>query len=144
MYYTPRGIDEREQRIMDCLTAQKFLDVSVMHKDISVFFKFYNIKNIVIIGATHFGKCLASLLRQSDIQVNYFVDKMYFKYKQGVCNIPVISYEDITKSIEADMYVVTSNRYFNEMVDSLLERGIPLEKVASINDIVFGMDRIKK
>lgn len=145
MYFTPRGLDEREQKILDCTTAQRYLEIAVSGIDISVFFKEMGMKNIVIAAANHFGMCLVKSLKNSEIQVSCFVDKDYYKYTDEKCmGIPIIPYEDIGKYAYADAVIVASNYYFNEITDSLIKNGIKLENILSINDILFGVERIRR
>lgn len=141
MYFTPRGLNEQEQRILDCSTSQRFLELVISNKSIPLFFKKHGIKTIAIAGASHFGKCLVNVLKGSNISVCCFVDKMYYRYTNGqYMGIPIVSYSEIGKDRTFDAIVVASNYYFNEITDQILESGIPLECILNINDILFGVE----
>lgn len=141
MYFTPRGKDLREQKILDFSTAQKFLDTAVFGKNPAAFFRQLYIKKIVIAPFNHFGKCLAAMLRDQDVEILCFADRMHDKYGNGFLGIPIVSYEALREdTIEA--VVVTSNYYANEIMDTLVDSGIPLEKIIGINTILYGMERM--
>lgn len=144
MYFTPRGLDESVQRVMDCPTAQRFLEISISQKDISLFFKYHGIEKIAIAAASHFGQCLAKSLVNTQIKVVCFADKLYYKFENELCmGIPVIPYSKIMSESNPDIVVIASNYYFNDIADSLLDAGVLLENIFSINDILFGLDRLK-
>lgn len=141
MYFTPRGKDLREQKILDFSTAQKFLDAAVFGKNPAEFFRQLHIRKIVIAPFNHFGKCLAAMLKEQDVEVLFFADRMHAKYGDNLWGIPIVPYEALKEdAIEA--VVVTSNYYANEIIDTLMEAGVPLEKIIGINTILYGMERM--
>ncbi len=143
MYFTPRGKDEREQKILDFSTSQKFLELAVSGKAIDDFFHHFDIKRIAIAPYNHFGKCLVRLLQGTEVEAVCFIDKMYYKYNENdYFGIPIESYE--TGSCKAvDAVIVTSNFYYNDIVDTLIGNGVSLEKIIGINSILFGLERLE-
>lgn len=145
MYYTARGADEREQRILDCPTALRFLELLTEKRDISKFFSAFGIKNLGIAAAGQFGTCLYKALMDSNVKVWCFIDKLYYRFRNEMyLGIPVIPYSDILKYDSLDGIVIASNIYFNEIADELVSEGILLENILSINDILFGVERLIK
>lgn len=145
MYFTARGLDEREQRILDCPTALRFLELLVNKKEISKFFYIFGMENIAIAAAGQLGTCLYKALRDSDINVRCFLDKSYYKFKdEEYLGIPIIPYSSISKYNSLDGIVIASNIYFNEITDALILEGVPLENILSINDVLFGLERLNK
>ncbi len=144
MYFTPRGIDESEQRVLDCVSSQKFLEIVVSGKKVEEFFQYFCINKIAIVPYNHFGKCLARLLQNTGVEIECFADRMYFKHvDERYYNIPVESYDDMALK-KVDAVVVTSNFYFNDIIDTLIDKGIPLENIIGINSVLFGMERLRK
>lgn len=144
MYFTPRGKDQREQKIIDFSTAQKLLEIAVSGQEISVFFERFEIKRIGIAPFNHFGQCLVRMLQNKSITTKCFMDKRYDKFNSGgYMGIPIKDYGYLTED-EVDAVIVTSNFYFNDIVDTLLEHNIPLEKVIGINTILYGLERLER
>lgn len=143
MYFTPRGKDQRIQRVLDFPTAQKLSEILVSQAEISVFFEIIGLKRIGIAPFNHFGQCMARMLKDKDIGITCFMDKRYDKYNNnGYLGIPIKSYGSL-KNDDIDAIIITSNFYFNDIVDSLLEHGIAIEKLIGINTVLYGMERLK-
>lgn len=141
MYFTPRGKDLREFKILDFATAQKFLEISVSGKNIIDFFKQAGIKSIALAPYNHFGQCVARMLKDQDIEIKCFMDKLYFKYG-SYGGLPVTGYENFAAN-EVDAVVITSNYHGNAIIDTLLENKVPIEKIIGINTILYGMERMQ-
>lgn len=145
MYFTPRGLDETTQKFLDCPTAHRLIDVALNDENVADFFDYFGWKKIVICGANHFCQSLIKLLSGSDIIIEYILDRNYYKFSNGMyMNIPIKNYSEIGEMMEPDIVVIASNYYFNDITDELLANNIPLEKIISINDVLFGMGRLKQ
>ena len=137
MYFTPRGKDLRKLKILDFATAQKFLEISISGKNIIDFFRQTEIKSIAIAPYNHFGQCAVRMLKDQDIEIKYFMDKLYFKYG-NYGGIPVIGYGSFVAD-EVDAVVITSNYHGNAIIDNK----VPIEKIIGINTILYGMERMQ-
>lgn len=142
MYFTPRGKDLREQKILDFSTAQKFLEIAISGKNVKDFFVKVQIHSIAIAPFNHFGKCMARMLKNQGIEIKCFMDKMYFKYGGEFEGIPIIDYTDFQKD-EVDAIIVVSNYHANAIMDTLVKNNVPLEKMIGINTILYGMERLQ-
>lgn len=140
MYFTPRGKDLRAQKMIEFSAAQKLLDLAVSNKKIEDFFIRYRLRHIAIAPYNHFAQCLAKMTGGTDIVIECFCDRMYQKYRTGVCNIPVYGYE-MLREMRFDAVVVASGYYLNEITDSLIAQGIPLEKIIGMNTVLYAMGR---
>lgn len=144
MYFTARGKNQIIQKVMDFSTAQKLLEISVSNQELKKFFERFQIQRIAIVPYNHFGRCLVRLLDNRDIDIECFVDKMCGKFHlSDYLGVPIKSYGDL-KNDDVDAVIVTSNFYFNDIVDCLLENDISLEKIIGINTILYGMERIEE
>lgn len=143
MYYTARGKDLTQQNRLDINTAQKFLDILTLHKSIQPFFDSLNVKKIAIAPFNHFAKCLIRSIDLEKVEVIGIYDQAYYKFVNGFGEIEVLSY-DCVKDSNADLYIVTSNYYQNDIIDSLQLNNVPLNKIVGINTVLFGMERIRK
>jgi len=143
MYFTPRGMDQTTQRVLDCPTAQRFIDVILNNEDLSAFFRKFGWERIAVCGANHFCQTLIRLLEKKDIIIEEVFDKNYFKFGGGrYMDIPVKGYLELDKMEFPDVFVVTSNFYYNDIVDELIKYKVPLERIISINDVLFGIRRL--
>ena len=142
MYFTPRGKDLREQKILDFATAQKFLEVAISGKNIKLFFDKAQINKIAIAPYNHFGQCVARMLKDQSIEIKCFMDKMYYKYGDSYQGIPIIDYTDF-KEDTVEAIIISSNYHANAIMDTLLENQVPLEKIIGINTILYGMERMQ-
>lgn len=139
MYYSARGKDLTEQKILDISTSQKFLDILASGKEPSMFFEKNKIKKIAIAPFNYFTKCLIKTIDSEKIEVACIYDKQYYKFPQGFRNIKISSYSEIEKE-DAEMYLVTSNYYQNDIIDTLISKGVSIDKIIGINTVLFGME----
>lgn len=138
MYFSPRGKDLREQKMLEFATAQKMLELSLNKKNLAVFFEKYKIKKVAIAPNNHFAQALIKMTRSDELEVFCFCDRMYERYRNGIMGIPVIGYEALEERA-VDAVIVTSVYYGNDIIDSLLEHHVPLEKIIGINTILYEM-----
>jgi hypothetical protein len=57
--------------------------------------------------------------------------------------ISIKGYTELKETGLPDVIVVTSNYYYNDIVDELIENNVPIEKIISLNDVIFGMERLR-
>ncbi len=143
MYYTPRGKNLTEQNKLDINTSQKMLDILTLHKTIQPFFDGFEVKKVAIAPFNYFAKCLIRMIDQEQVEIVNIYDQMYYKFTCGFQDINIQSYECVNEK-EADLYIVTSNYYQNDIIDCLVKHGVPLEKIVGINTILFGTERMKR
>ncbi len=85
-------------------------------KSVVTYFKENNYKEIAIYGMSFVGERLLDELKDSEIKVKYAIDKR----ADTICaDVEVVSPEDILEDVDA--IVVTSNFYFKEIEDRLME-----------------------
>lgn len=144
MYFTPRGKDQREQQILDSKTYQKFLEIVISGDKIEEFFHHSGIKRIAVAPNNHLAQCLVRVLKDTDIEVLCIMDKMCIKQNNtSIYQTPIEPYVN-NKLKEADSVVITSNYYYNEIVDSLLEAQVSLKNIIGLNTILFALERLEK
>lgn len=143
MYFTPRGKDQRRQKIMDFSTAQRLLEILVSQQEIKVFFEQVGIRRIGIAPFNYFGQCMVRMLKDSDIEIKCFMDRRFEKFNNSdYFGIPVKNYGSL-KNDDIDAVIVASNFYCNDIMDSLIEHNISIEKIIGINTVLYGMERLK-
>lgn len=140
MYFRPGGLNQKEEFAYSYLTAIQYLYLKSEDKNILNFFIKNNYRNIAVCGINDFSYILANDLKGSNIEIKYFIDKNYLKYKFGINNIPVIDSNSVMNYPKVDIYVITSTYYFNNIMDNLIMLGINAEKIINLNEIVFGME----
>lgn len=125
------AIDEKRLRLLDKFRKMFFILNSMMQTEESGqgiwrFLKKFGIKNIAIYGAGYVGQRLYSLLADTDINVECFVDQNadYIEMPVKVCK-----FEEITNMVEAIIVTLADNP--EKMVERLKEK-YPDKKVISI------------
>lgn len=137
-------IDTNTRNKLDCPTAARLLDIILNDEDISAFFRHFGWKKIAVCGMSRFCKVFIKLMKDTDIEIEYIFDKNYKNFPDGkYMGISVIGYDKLNEMELPDMIVVASNYYYNDIVDELIENNVPLEKILSLNDVIFGMERLK-
>ena len=139
MYYTARGKDLTQQNRLDINTAQRFLDILTLGKSIQLFFDKYNVKKIVIAPFNHFAKCLVRLIDTNAVEVVAIFDQLYYKLPKEYKNVAIKSYESVN-DIDADLYIITSNYYQNEIIDTFQQHNVQLNQIIGINTLLYGME----
>ncbi len=136
-------IDTTTRNALDCPVAVRFLDIINNDEDISIFFRHFGWKKIAVCGMSRFCKTFIKLMKNSDIEIEYIFDKNCQNFPDGeYMRISIKSYAELKEIELPDMIVVTSNYYYNDIVDELIENNVPLERILSLSDVIFGMERI--
>ena len=139
-----RIIDTNTRNATDHPTAVRLLDIILNDEDISVFLKHFGWKKIAVCGMSRFCKVFIKLMQGSDIKIEYIFDKNPKNFPDGeYMGISIKGYTELKETGLPDVIVVTSNYYFNDIVDELIENNVPIEKIISLNDVIFGMERLR-
>ena len=137
-------IDTNTRNTTDHPTAVRLLDIILNDEDISAFFRHFGWKKIAVCGMSRFCKVFIKLMKDTDIEIEYIFDKNHKNFPDGeYMGISVIGYDKLNEMELPDMIVVASNYYYNDIVDELIENNVPLEKILSLNDVIFGMERLR-
>lgn len=140
MFYSPRGQNQFKNYALDNVTAQKFLEIVVSKRDISDFFAKTGIQRITIAPYNHISECLIRMI-SNNVEVTAIADKNYKKYPMGYKGVPILSYDEMIDR-ESDAIIITSSFHMNDIIDTLLELSVPLEKIIGINTILYGLERM--
>lgn len=139
MYYTARGKDLTQQNRLDINTAQRLLDILTLGKSMQLFFNKYNVKKIAIAPFNHFAKCLVRTIDTNAVEVLAIFDQLYYKLPKEYKNVAIKSYENVS-NIDADLYIITSNYYQNEIIDTFQQYNVQLNQIIGINTLLYGME----
>lgn len=140
MYYRPGGRDEKARYQYSYLTLQQYLTMKCQKKEPADFFRKNELKRVAIYGAGELGKCLIHDLIGTDIQIEYIIDMAYKQYPNGYKGIPVVGLDEMKACEEVDAVVITVLFEMNSIMDTLLEKGVSLEKILNINDVVYSLE----
>ena len=136
MYFRPGGRDDRERYMYSYLTVEQYLKKKCSDEDIAKVFYDNDYKSVAIYGAGELGECLYKDLKDSAIKVECFVETSNEGgYRK--CGLPVISVKDVTEKCKADIIVISAIYYCNEIIDTLLRYGWPLEKIMNLSEVVY-------
>jgi len=117
------------------VTMKRWLENRNEGKSLAKYFTEHGYKRVGLYGAGELGNLLYAELRDTDIEVAYFVDKN----SEGLAVVkgkPVISPEEITKHSPIDALIVTPIGNFNEICTDLI-RIAPNVAVVSLRDAVY-------
>ena len=137
MYFRSGGRDERERYMYSFLTVEQYLKRKCRGDDISKVFSDNNYRSVAIYGAGELGICLYQDLKNSDVKVDCFIETDASAFKNSGFEVPVISVKEISAKCKADVIVISPIYYCNQIIDSLLKYGWPLEKIMNLSDVVY-------
>lgn len=92
--------------------------------------------DIAIYGIHELGKLVYKDIKGSQIQVNYFIDKRASEYPKGYQGVPVVRLEQLLEGDIKGFILVTPEFYFHDILQDLIKKGIPLEKIITIAMLV--------
>lgn len=94
------------------------------------------IQKLAIYGINGIGKLVYQDIKQAKIPISCFVDKRAQNYPNGCEGLPVLGLNQLSQ-LDDDCYVlVTPEYYFYDILQDLLEGGIPLERIISLAMVV--------
>lgn len=122
----------------DCfVTLKRWLENRNEGKSFEQYFKACNYYKVGIYGAGDLGHLLYAELKNSDIQIQYFVDRNAEGLAFVEC-IPVISIGELKNQQEVDVLVVTPVGNYSSIC-SVLAEIYPELAVISLKDVVYEM-----
>ena len=86
-------------------------------------------KSVAIYGMKEFGVHLYEMLKDSDIKVEYVIDK-----NPGIVSEDIKCYKPSDELPKVDVIVVTASYYFNEIRKQLQHTGY---RIVSIEDVIY-------
>lgn len=140
MYFRSGGRNEKDRYAYNYLTVEQFLKIKVYGKNLSDFFEKNNFKNIAICGVDSLGQLLSEELKETSVNVKYFVDDSFIKMPFGMDGIKVISANDIRTDKDIDVFVIASLFEGNDIIDRLLQNKVNIDKIISLSDVVYGLE----
>lgn len=127
---------ENENKNLDCfVTMKRWLENRNENKMFSDYFEKYGYKNIAIYGAGDLGKLLYAELKNTNIHINYFIDRN----AEGINHIdeiPVIMIQDIIKMDAVDIIVITPIGNY-DAISKILAKHYPKIATLSLREAVY-------
>lgn len=122
---------------MNFIVAKRWLENKNAKKSFAEYFQQCGYRTIGIYGAGDMGKLLYEEIKESDIQVKYFVDRNG-EGIHDIDGIPVITVSHLDEMDEVDVVVVTFSTTYDTMC-KMLSKYVPEIRTLSIRDAVFEM-----
>lgn len=127
---------ENKNKDMDCfLTMKKWLENRNQGKTFVEYFEEYGYKSIGIYGAGDLGRLLYDEIKNSDIEIKYFVDRNGEGLK-SIDGIPVVLLKDVVNQEKVDVLIVTPVGNYEAICKDIV-RNIPELSTMSLKDAVF-------
>jgi FkbM family methyltransferase len=118
-------IKQISERISSAQNKMGFLDVLFgTHKQ-----EAFNGTPVVLFGAGGLGKELCSTLKHNGISPVCFCDNDGSKSGSLYCGIPVISFDELKKSHQGSLIVVSTQKHLKSVTKQLLENGFRADRV---------------
>lgn len=122
----------------DCFIMMKrWMENRNNNKLLAEYFKECGYNHIAIYGAGDVGLLLFHELKNSDVTIEFFVDRNA-EALENISGIPVILPKYIPKQKEVDCIIVTAVGNF-EIINEMLTNNFPEIGVVSLKDIVYEM-----
>lgn len=116
----------------------QWLSEKINNKNLEEYFRNNEIKNIAIYGMGTLGELLYQELKNTDINVKYFVDKNAAKLYYGIDDLPIVSVDDLGSSEKVDAIIVTPVFDFDSIEENIKNKNYD-SNVISLEDVVFDM-----
>lgn len=117
------------------ITLKRWLENRNAGKTFADYFREYGYRKIAIYGAGDIGKLLYEEVKNSDINVCYFVDRNAEGLRE-LENIPVIPINNIKHMEEVDAIVITPLGNYDAICKSLAET-VPEMRTISLREAVY-------
>ncbi len=122
---------------MNFVVAKRWLENRNANKSFVDYFHQCGYKTIAIYGAGDMGRLLYEEIKESDIQVKYFVDRNG-EGIHAIDGIPVITISHLDEMDDVDVVVVTFSNTYDKMC-KMLAKFVPEIRTLSIKDAIFEM-----
>lgn len=140
-YFESRNNVERRREFVATQLRAQWMKVLMRHGAADSFFTPLGIKRIAIYGALGFGADFAEFMKDSCVEVDCFIDTNSSTITTA--SLPVIRPDEIfTRDIDA--IVIAPVHYEREILQTLKNKGWPIEKTFSIFSVMCGIDVSRK
>lgn len=131
-----QSILENKNSDRDCfVTVKRWLENRNKGKTFVDYFVECGYNTIGIYGAGDLGRLLYDEIRNSNIKVQYFVDRNAEGIK-AIDGIPVVMIDEIEKMNEVDILIITPIGNYN-LISKLLVMKAPILRTLSLKDAVY-------
>lgn len=130
------GLLENDNNHWDSfITMKRWLENRNKGKLFQDYFRECGYKKIAIYGAGDIGRLLYEEVKESDIEILYFVDRNAEGIR-AIDDIPVITLQDVSNMENVDVLVITPIGNYNEICRALINF-IPEMATISIREAVY-------
>lgn len=130
------GIYTKEQYAYTNDTLTKWLVNKVNGISLGDRLQELGIEKIAIYGVNGIGRLVYQDIRDTDIEVECFIDKNVRKCQHSCYSLRIIGLEQIMLLDRKTHILVTPEYYFYDILQDLLKGGIPLERIFSLAMVV--------
>ena len=122
----------------DCyVSMKKWMQNRNDGKSIGKYLEQYPYKTIAIYGAGDLGQLLMYEMKDSIIEVKYFIDKTAEGCRR-CCEIPVILFEEIDKQVSVDAVIISPMMDYRSINEALARKGVMIPTL-SLRDMIYEM-----
>lgn len=105
-------------------------------KKLQEYFIENNINNVAIYGRGTLGELFYKEIKNTDIDIRYFIDKNVEEVYDYEANIPIIGIEHIREQDEVDAIVITPIFDYDEIKKELEMKGV-MSVILSLEDVIY-------
>lgn len=126
------GIYEQERFAYLHHTLEKWLRLRLNGSGLGENLTRSGVRTVAVYGVGGLGEDALADLRNSQVRVLCLIDRRAAEYSNGVGGLPVFDIDGYRNAEQADIVLVTPEFAFRPIADSLLEAGIPMERIVSL------------
>lgn len=117
-------------------TLTKWLARKVAGESLGDRLRELQVGKVALYGINGVGKLVYEDVKKSGVPIACFVDRRAQSFPDGYDGLPVLGLEGVAR-LDEDCYVlVTPEYFFYDIMNDLLEGGIPLERIISLAMVV--------
>lgn len=132
-------IYKRDQFAFSYLTLHEWNYKKLKGKKLKTFLDEYGYSRVVLYSLGTLGCIFAEELAKEGVNVNCIIDERAATLPESYAGFSVAPPEALPQHQDVDAVIICHVYYYNKIADKLVARGIPEEKIISLNDIVFSL-----
>lgn len=131
-------IYKKDQFAFSYCTVHEMMYKKLEGRKLSHFFEWNGYETSALCCLSSLGLLYLEWAKEEGVSPEFAIDKRPPEVFERA-DIQVIAPRDIQAAPEVDVYIIAHVYYFNEIADSLIEQGVPEERIVSLNDILFSI-----
>lgn len=126
---------ERDKLFMYYQLLGRWIQNNQEKVSIMEYFKENDIKKIAIYGAGQLGQLLYDELKDTEVEIKYFIDQQAENLNM-YCDEKVVTIKEVPQQETVDAIIVTAYYFFDDILKELDKSGVDID-IISLEDIIY-------